>query len=135
VRECPRFIIPPSTQSRLDPPQAGIAIADGVDVDSDARCDAAAFRRLAVEADVGAVVVACDEGFTYRKLAYASLCIQAGALFVATNADAADNIGGRLMPGTGAMLAAIQAATGCAPVVVAGKPSPWLLEVRNVANA
>jgi ribonucleotide monophosphatase NagD (HAD superfamily) len=50
---------------------------------------------------------------------------------VATNADAADSISGRLMPGAGAIVAAIQNATGQPPVAVAGKPSPWLMQVRK----
>ena len=50
-------------------------------------------EELFVEDDVGAVIVGQDTRFTYAKLAYASLAIQKGARFVATNPDAADSSG------------------------------------------
>mmetsp|Transcript_28226 Transcript_28226/g.39015 ORF Transcript_28226/g.39015 Transcript_28226/m.39015 type:complete len:305 (-) Transcript_28226:160-1074(-) len=93
------------------------------------KCGVDWFKALKIDPDVGAVVVGCDHSFNYHKLAYASCCIQQGALFVATNTDAADSISGRLMPGAGAMVLAIQTASGQEPDVMAGKPSDWLLQL------
>jgi ribonucleotide monophosphatase NagD (HAD superfamily) len=50
---------------------------------------------------------------------YASACLRElpGCLFVATNLDHADHIGNnRMMPGTGALVAALQVASGMEPV-------------------
>jgi ribonucleotide monophosphatase NagD (HAD superfamily) len=53
------------------------------------------------------------------QLVYASACLRElpGCLFVATNLDHADYIGNnRMMPGTGALVAALQVASGVQPV-------------------
>ena len=52
-----------------------------------------------------------------------------GAAFVATNPDAGDAIGPGLMPGAGAVIAAVEKASGVSPEIYAGKPSAFLLEL------
>jgi HAD superfamily hydrolase (TIGR01457 family) len=80
----------------------------------------------AVETDW--LLAGLDRAFTYQKLTGAIRAIMAGARFVATNADALLPIeGGKFLPGAGTIIAAIQAATAVAPVVV-GKPEPGLFE-------
>ena len=79
---------------------------------------------------VGAVVVGYDPCMSYRKVCYASLYLQQpGTLFVATNMDGGDVIGGRLMPGAGAMVRAVEAASAREVDLVAGKPSAWMAEL------
>lgn len=106
--------------------------AVGVDV---VRCAAGAFSEAefaSASADprVGAVVVGADSAFSFAALAGASLCLEqlAGCLFVATNADDYDVVGDRRLPGNGALVAAIQAASGRPPDAVCGKPSADLAE-------
>lgn len=70
-----------------------------------------------------AVVVAMDRGFTYDKLRLATLLIRGGALFVATNPDRTFPTPEGLVPGAGAILAALEAATYQQPIVC-GKPAP-----------
>ena len=82
-----------------------------------------------LDPDCAAVIVGQDTSFTYAKLADASLAIQRGAKFVATNPDAGDAIGPGLMPGAGAIVAAVEKACGVAPEIYAGKPSAFLLEL------
>ncbi len=72
-----------------------------------------------------AVVAALDRGLTYERLMEASLAIEAGALFVATNPDVTYPVERGLAPGSGAILAALEATTGIKPLVV-GKPEPHL---------
>jgi len=71
------------------------------------------------------VVVGWDPDLTWRKLARATLLIRQGAGFVGTNPDVTFPGEEGLVPGNGAQLAALQAATDVAPVVI-GKPEPWL---------
>jgi phosphoglycolate phosphatase len=86
------------------------------------------------KAPIGAVVVGMDTGFDYHTLAAASLALNSSlrpaAHFVATNLDAADNVGTgdqpRLMPGAGGIVAAISAASGRQYVNV-GKGGDWVL--------
>ena len=59
-------------------------------------------------------------------LAEAALAIRAGALWVAANVDATLPTERGLLPGNGAMVAALRAATDAEPQV-AGKPAPTLL--------
>lgn len=90
----------------------------------------AAGFRLAPNAarPVDLVVVGGDTGLTYAKLKDAVLLVQAGARFVGTNPDLLVPTEEGLVPEAGTTLAAIQAATGVAPVIV-GKPERILFEM------
>lgn len=73
------------------------------------------------------VVVGLDLHLTYAKLAEAQRAILAGALFVASNKDRAYPVEGRLLPGAGAIVSALEVATG-RPALCIGKPEPFLFE-------
>lgn len=77
--------------------------------------------------DVEAVVVGMDRQITYERLAEAALAIQSDALFVGTNPDKSFPTERGLVPGNGALLAALEATTDTKPVVI-GKPEPPLFE-------
>ena len=74
-----------------------------------------------------AVLVGLDRDFDYMKLNCAMNAVRAGALFVATHRDPLLPVDEGLLPGCGAMVAAIEAASGISPEVV-GKPEPMLLQ-------
>ncbi len=74
-----------------------------------------------------AVVVGIDRTFTYERLAQAQHAILSGARFIATNADGSYPAEDRLLPGAGAIVAAIAAASGKKPTVI-GKPNPQILQ-------
>ena len=74
-----------------------------------------------------AVVVGLDPNLTYIRLAVASDCIRAGAQFIATNRDPVYPTERGLRPGAGAVVAAVEAASGVVPVSI-GKPAPYLLQ-------
>lgn len=82
-------------------------------------------------ADVGdsksatAVIVGLDPDITYQKISNASTLVRYGALFVATNADVTYPTPQGLMPGAGAMVSAIQAASQTEPIMI-GKPLPYM---------
>ena len=71
------------------------------------------------EAD--AVVVGLDLGLSYPRLTEAVMAVANGARFIATNVDATYPTPEGLWPGAGALVAAVEAATGVEPEV-AGKP-------------
>ena len=73
-----------------------------------------------------AVVQGHSPGTCWSDLAEAALAIRDGALWVATNADPTLPSERGLLPGNGAMVAALQTATDAKPQVV-GKPSPMLI--------
>ena len=75
-----------------------------------------------------AVVVGSDEHVSYSHLRQASRHIFGGARFVATNADAAFPSPKGPLPGTGAIVAAIETTTGREPVMI-GKPSAAMFDV------
>ena len=82
--------------------------------------------RIVDRADDAEVVVAgLERGLAWEQLAEATLAIRAGALFVATNTDATFPSERGLLPGAGALIAALQTASGVSPVVI-GKPEPRL---------
>jgi ribonucleotide monophosphatase NagD (HAD superfamily) len=60
------------------------------------RWTAEGFAELQLDRSIGAVVVGWDPSFSYAHLCYASACLRElpGCLFVATNLDPADNMGG-----------------------------------------
>ncbi len=82
-----------------------------------------------------AVVAGIDSSFTYDKLKHAAFLIQRGARFVGTNGDLTLPSEEGFLPGTGSILAAIQAATGVTPTVV-GKPERLMfdLAVQQLAS-
>src|SRR5438552_3922591 len=105
----------------LHPPAE--AAADGV--------DPGAMRRYLVSLDLppapDTVVVGLDLHLTYAKVAEAQRAILAGAAFVCTNRDRAYPVEGRLLPGAGTIVAAIEIATGAKALCI-GKPEPFLFE-------
>ncbi|MHB9150376.1 MAG: HAD-IIA family hydrolase [Thermoleophilia bacterium] len=78
-----------------------------------------------------AVVVGLDVDFDYQTLATAQAALLSGALFVATNTDATFPVEGRLLPGGGAIVAAVATASGREPVVM-GKPESGLADALVV---
>ena len=102
------------------PPEA---VADGV--------DPGAMRRylvsLALPPVGDTVVVGLDLHFTYAKLAEAQRWVLAGARLISSNRDRAYPVEGRLLPGAGTIVAAIEVATEQRAVCV-GKPEPFLFE-------
>lgn len=80
-----------------------------------------------------AVVAAMDRSITYAKLARATLLIRSGVPFIGTNPDRTYPIPEGLVPGAGAILAAIETATDCKPTII-GKPSPemYLAALRRM---
>jgi len=105
----------------FDPPPE--AAADGV--------DPGAMRRYLVSLDLPSapdtVVVGLDLHLTYAKIAEAQRAILAGADFVCSNRDRAYPVEGRLLPGAGTIVAAIEVATGKKALCI-GKPEPFLFE-------
>ncbi|MBN1955314.1 MAG: HAD-IIA family hydrolase [Anaerolineae bacterium] len=79
------------------------------------------------EAQARYVVVGWTVDLTWEKLAAAALQIHRGAAFIGTNPDVTFPSEAGPVPGNGATLAALQAATGVAPQVI-GKPDPWLYQ-------
>ena len=70
-----------------------------------------------------------DWGINYEKIANASILIQNGAPFYATNPDKTYPHPRGLMPGAGTILAAIETASLGVKPTVAGKPSPFLFQL------
>lgn len=78
-----------------------------------------------VEENADYVVVGWTIELTWQKLAAATLQIRDGATFIGTNPDVTFPSEAGLVPGNGATLAALEAATGVTPTII-GKPEPWL---------
>lgn len=78
--------------------------------------------------DVAVVVTSMDFDVTYEKLKRAALLIRHGAEFVATNLDPTRPTDEGIVPGTGALIAALQAGSETTPRVI-GKPEPTMFEL------
>ena len=78
-------------------------------------------RGVPIDGSVDAVVVGMHRDFDYDRLAVAADAVRQGARLVGTNADSTYPTPTGLLPGGGALLAAISSASGATPVV-AGKP-------------
>jgi 4-nitrophenyl phosphatase len=92
---------------------------------------AAGFTLLADAGQVAeAVVVGGDPDLTYTKLKHAALHIQRGARFIGSNPDVVYPTEEGLVPEAGTILAALQAATGIAPLIM-GKPERFLFEIAT----
>jgi HAD superfamily hydrolase (TIGR01450 family) len=80
------------------------------------------------EADV--VLVSGHRGFDYEELLTATLALQRGAALFATSHDPTLPMPGGAWPGTGAVLAAVETASG-ATAAIGGKPEPHLFEMAR----
>ncbi len=74
------------------------------------------------------VVAGIDFTITYDKLKYATFLIQRGARFIGTNGDLTFPSEEGIAPGGGAILAAIEAATGVTPTLI-GKPERYMFDI------
>lgn len=83
---------------------------------------------LSDDANAAYVVAGIDRQFTYAKLATAVLAIRAGAAFIGTNPDRTYPTEVGLMPGAGAVLAAIEVASDVAPLII-GKPESAIFDL------
>jgi len=74
-----------------------------------------------------AVLVSGHTGFDYEELKVASMLVRAGADLIATSSDPTMPMPDGFWPGTGAVLAAIETASG-RKATTTGKPAPALFE-------
>lgn len=72
-----------------------------------------------------AVVVGLDRQLSWNTITEATLAIRGGAIFIGTNPDVSFPMERGQAPGAGAILAALEVATGVQPTIV-GKPEPHL---------
>jgi 4-nitrophenyl phosphatase len=73
-----------------------------------------------------AVISSFDRSVTYQKLSRATLHIRAGVPFYGTNPDKTFPTPEGLVPGAGAILASIEAATSVEAIII-GKPQPAMM--------
>ncbi|HEV2250201.1 MAG TPA: HAD-IIA family hydrolase [Candidatus Limnocylindria bacterium] len=71
------------------------------------------------------VVVGLDLHLTYARLAEAQRALLGGARFIASNKDRAYPVEGRLLPGAGSIVTALEVASGREALCI-GKPEPFL---------
>jgi HAD superfamily hydrolase (TIGR01450 family) len=86
--------------------------------------------RIAVRGPVDAVVVGWTHEFDFATLSTAASAVRAGARLLGTNEDATHPTPQGLLPGSGALLAAVSVASGVEPEV-AGKPHRPIVDVIN----
>jgi 4-nitrophenyl phosphatase len=78
--------------------------------------------------NVQLVVASMDREVTFEKLKRATLLIRSGARFIATNLDPTNPTEEGLLPGTGAMIAALETASETKPQAI-GKPEPTMYQL------
>ena len=83
---------------------------------------------ILADEDVSLVVASMDRAITYEKLKRATLLIRGGARFIATNLDPTNPSEEGLIPGTGSMIVALEAASGTKPMAI-GKPEPIIYQL------
>jgi 4-nitrophenyl phosphatase len=83
---------------------------------------------VVVEGQADYVVVGWDWELTYTQLKQATLLIRAGARFIATNPDLTFPSEEGIIPGNGAILAALEVATDVKPLVI-GKPQATIFQL------
>lgn len=91
---------------------------------------------LALPPPPDTVVVGLDLHCTYAKLAEAQRALLAGARFIASNKDRAYPVEGRILPGAGSIVRAIEVASGQVALCI-GKPEPFLFQeaIRRAGDA
>lgn len=87
------------------------------------------------EAPADAVVVGWHREFDFERLRRAADAVRVGARFVATNSDPTYPSRDGLLPGNGALVAAVATASGVAPEVTGKPEAPMASHVREVLAA
>ncbi len=116
--------------SLISPHHSVVCLADG------GVREALEERLIAItsQAEADAVIVGWTESFSYDTIATAATAVRSGARFIGTNSDATHPTPRGLMPGTGAIIAAVEVASG-RPAEYAGKPyQPMADMVRSRTN-
>jgi hypothetical protein len=92
--------------------------------------EALEFRKVAIidDGNADAVIVGWTTTFSYDTLASASSAVRSGAMFIGTNPDPTHPTPAGLMPGTGAIIAAVEVASGT-PAIYAGKPGSAMAQL------
>ena len=81
------------------------------------------------------VLVGLDRSLTYARLSVGVQAVLNGAAFVTVNRDPLLPVEGKLEPGAGSVVAAVEASTGVSPYIV-GKPEPGIvLEALRMTGA
>jgi len=80
------------------------------------------------------IVVGLDRTLTYEKLAIAHKAIANGALFLATNDDSTFPVENGTLPGSGAMVAAVERSTGKKALII-GKPNRYGIDLLLRENS
>lgn len=83
---------------------------------------------ILADESVELVVASMDRNVTYEKLELATILIRSGARFFATNLDPTYPSEKGLLPGTGSLIVALEAASGVKPVAI-GKPEPTMYQL------
>jgi len=82
------------------------------------------------------VVVGMDRDFDYEMLTKAQNAIIRGATFIATNKDASFPCeDGRVVPGAGGLVAAIEVASGTKSILIGKPETPAMMEILHMAKA
>jgi 4-nitrophenyl phosphatase len=84
-------------------------------------------KRIEPGALADVVIVGRDIDFTYERLSIAANAIRAGGCFLALNWDPIMPVDDGIVPGTGSIVAALEAASGIKPQVM-GKPELPMME-------
>jgi len=79
--------------------------------------------------EIDVVVASFDRTFDYRKLNIGYQALRLGARFFATNADRTCPVDGGEIPDAAAVIGALEGCSGQKLELVAGKPSPLIVEV------
>jgi 4-nitrophenyl phosphatase len=83
---------------------------------------------ILADEDVQLVVASMDREVTFEKLKRATLLIRGGARFIATNLDPTNPSEEGMLPGTGAMIVALETASGVKATPI-GKPEPVMYQL------
>lgn len=108
---------------RLDPEAKVFVIGGKGLVDEITR----AGLRLVAPEKAAYVVVGIDQELTYGKLKDGLRALLSGAKFIATNPDRVYPTEDGLLPGAGAVIAALERCSGRKPDVIIGKPYPHMI--------
>jgi 4-nitrophenyl phosphatase len=75
-----------------------------------------------------AVVAGLDRQLTYQKINAAAAAVRGGAKFIGTNPDQVIPVPGGKAPGAGAIIGAIEIASGVKPLII-GKPQAYMFKL------
>lgn len=113
---------------------AGIGVLEAEDFEEHSNDSTIILEKIYNDKEIGAVVVAFDESFSFKKLTLSTLLLERPeTMFIVTNLEPYLTVDGKKYPGVSPLIASISRVCGRKPDVITCRPNPIMFHMLKEA--